>query len=310
MGVLLALVAGAFMPLTNLTTRKGVDVGGSARGYFVFQTLFSLVFALLLGPVRHGEWSIPLPAAMFGVVAGCILSSMLYFLGRAVESGPPGLTFAILNSATIMPGLLMASLFGEALGFAYTGWHAFGSFLVLAGLFWGVQGVRTFSRARSWLVFSGFMFLLHILLLALYQWKAMLMRLAHPEEVTLLLSKVHMQSEWFTPFMFATACLFQLVLYFRAGGGIPRSGEVGYGMAGGLTNLLCTFFLLWAAEAAGPLENAVIYPIFSIVGILLTNFWGQWLYGESVNWKACQLCLLGLMVGTIDWKIVAAAIGF
>jgi len=54
----------------------------------------------------------------------------------------------------------------------------------------------------------------------------------------------------------------------------------------------------------------VIFPIYSVVGIILTNFWGQKLYQEQVNWRACQLCAFGLIVGTVDWKAVAAAIGF
>src|SRR5437879_2854701 len=96
MGIFLALIAGMFLPLTNLTIRKSIDVGGNAKAYFVFQMLASFLFALLLGPVRKGDFSIPPSGAILGAIAGIVLSIMLFSMGRAVEKGPPGFTFAIL----------------------------------------------------------------------------------------------------------------------------------------------------------------------------------------------------------------------
>jgi multidrug transporter EmrE-like cation transporter len=301
MGILLALLAGAFIPLTNLTIRKSIDLGGSAKAYFVFQMSFSFLFALLLGPIKNGDFSIPLPTAILGAIAGLILSIMLFSLGRAVEKGPPGFTFAILNSATVMPGLLMALIFGAAQGFVYNTWHALGSILVLMGLFWGAKGFQGMKEMKTWLLFATCTFTFHVLLLSLYQWRGMLMK--SPDSASI-------QSEWFTPFMFLAGALVQLFIYLRSSEPKPKSGEVLYGMAGGASNLLCTFFIIWAVETALPLENAVIYPIFSIMGIILTNLWGQKLYQEQVNWRACQLSVFGLFVGTVDWKAVSAAIGF
>jgi hypothetical protein len=310
MGILLALIAGMFMPLTNLTVRKGVDIGGNAKGYFLFQMMTSFLFALLLGPIRMGEYSIPSSSALLGALAGLILLSMLFSLGKAVEKGPPGFTFAILNSATVMPGLLMALAFGSALGFVYNGWHAMGSVLVLLGLFWAGRGLEGMKEVKKWIFFSSAMFAFHVLLLALYQWRAMVMNLLHPEELISFFTQETIKSEWFTPFMFLTAGVLQGWIYFRSKPALPKRGEVLYGMAGGVSNLLCTFFLIWATEMASPLQNAVIFPIFSVTGIILTNLWGEKLYQEQVNWRACQLCAFGLIVGTVDWKAVAAAIGF
>lgn len=310
MGILLALIAGIFMPLTNLTVRKSVDVGGSAKGYFVFQMLSSLLFAVLIGPVRTGDYSIALPSALLGIAAGLLLSLMLFALGRAIEKGPPGFTFAILNSATVLPGLLMALVFGTALGYGYNLWHALGSLLVLFGLFWAGKGLQGMKDVNQWILFSIAMFFFHVLLLALYQWRGLLLNPARPPEIFSFFSLDQMKSECFTPFMFLTSGLIQTGIYLSSERRKPKSGELFYGFAGGLTNLLVTFFLLAAAQAASPLENAVIFPIFSVVGIILTNAWGQKLYQEQVNWRACQLCAFGLIVGTVDWKAVAAAIGF
>lgn len=306
MGILLALIAGMFVPLTNLCVRKSIDIGGNAKAFFVFQMAASFFFALLLGPVRTAELSIPLPTALFGVLTGIILSVMLFALGKAVEQGPPGFTFAILNSATVMPGLLMALVFGAAFGFIYNVWHAAGSILVLGGLFWGAKGLQGMKNLKSWLFFASVMFAFHILILALYQGRAMLMNQARPEGFASFLSMGHAKSEWFTPFMFLSSGIIQLAIYFRVGRQKPKVKEIFFGIAGGLSNLLCTFFLIWATEKATPFENAVIFPIYSVIGIILTNLWGQKLYQEQVNWRACQISAFGLFIGTVDWKAVAA----
>jgi hypothetical protein len=310
MGVLLALIAGMFLSLTNLTTRKGVDVGGSAKGYFVFQMASAFLFAILLGPVRAGDYSIPLSTALFGSFTGIVLSIMLFSLGRAVEKGPPGLTFAILNSATVMPGLAMALIFGASLGFIYNGWHALGSVLVLSGLFWAGKGLQGMKEMKFWLFFSGVMFFFHALILSLFQWRAMLMNLPHPGELVSFFTVDEIRSEWFTPFMFLSSGLVQLFIYLRSNPGKPKAGEILYGFTGGVFNLLCTVFIIAATVKASPIENAIIFPIYSVSAIILTNLWGQKLYEEKVNWIACQVCAIGLIVGTVDWKAVAAAIGF
>lgn len=310
MGILLALLSGMFIPLTNLTVRKSIDVGGSAKGYFVFQMASSFLFAVLIGPVRTGDFSIAPPAAILGIAAGLILSLMLFSLGRAVEKGPPGFTFAILYAATVMPGLLMAILFGASFGYAYNIWHAMGSLLVLFGLFWAGKGLQGMKDVNKWIAFCGMMFAMHLLLLVLYQWRGMLLNPARPAEMFSYFSIEQIKSECFTPFMFLTSGIVQAFIYLRTEKRMPKSGEVLYGFAGGLSNLLNTFFLLAAVQYANPLENAVIFPVCSVMGIILTNAWGQKLYQEQVNWRACQLCAFGLIVGTVDWKTVAAAIGF
>lgn len=310
MGILFALIAGIFMPLTNLTVRKSVDVGGNTKAYFVFQLLSSFLFSLLIGPLRTGDFTIALPAAILGISAGLILSLMLFSLGRAVEQGPPGFTFAILNSATVMPGLLMALFFGATFGYAYTVWHALGSVLVILGLFWAGKGLQGMREINKWIGFSTLMFLFHVVLLALYQWRGLLLNPMRPAELFPFFSMEGVKSECFTPFMFFTTFVVQGLVYLKSERRTPKPGEILYGFAGGLSNLLVTFFLLAAAEKATPLENAVIFPIFSVVGIILTNAWGQKLYQEQVNWRACQLCAFGLIVGTVDWKAVAAVIGF
>lgn len=310
MGLLLAVIAGLFMPLTNLTVRKSLDVGGSTKGYFVFQMLSTLICAYLFGPVRTGDYSITLPAAILGSLAGVILCIMLSALGKALEKGPPGFTFAILNSATVFPGILMAIFFSASFGYQFKFAHAFGCMLVLLGLFWAGRGLQGMKEMKKWILFSSCMFVFHTLLLFLYQWRALLLNPLRPPDLFSFFSADQVMSECFIPFMFLVSGAIQLIIFLKDEKRKPKKGEILYGFAGGISNFLVTFFLLAAALAASPLENAVIYPLFSVIGIIITNAWGQRLYNEQVNWRACQLSAFGLIVGTVDWTAVAAAIGF
>ncbi len=310
MAILWVFVAAAFVALSNLSMRKSVDAGGSAKAFLVFQMTVAFLVAILLNPVRTGNYAVNWPIAGLGIGAGVIFALMLYALGRAVEKGPPGITFSILNAATVMPGILMALAFGAAYGFVYNAWHGLGSLLVIAGLFWAGKGLQGMQEKRTWLFFSAMMFGLHVLLLGLLQWRALLLNLPNPEELASFFTSEQIKSEWFMPFMYLVSAIVQLVIYLRTERRVPKAIEAFHGVCGGAANSLCTFFLIWATEAATPLENAVIFPVFSVVGIILSNLWGQKLYQEQVNWRACQLCAFGLIVGTVDWRAVAAAIGF
>lgn len=310
MSLIFALLAGILLPFTNWTVRKSLDVGGNTKGYFIFQMLSSLFLAYLFGPVRTGDYSITLPAALIGSLSGVVIFLMLVALGKALEKGPPGLTFAVLNSASVMPGLLMALLFGTALGYDFKLSHAIGCLLVLGGLFWAGRGLQGMKEVKSWLLFSAVMFFGNLLVLAIFQWRALLLNPARPKDLFPFFAMDLMKSECFIPFMFLTSGILWLWEFSRTEKRSFKRGEILYGLTGGISNFLSTVLLLAAAVVASPLENAIIYPLFSVIGIILTNAWGQKLYAEKVNWRACQLCAFGLIVGTVDWKTVAAAIGF
>ena len=270
----------------------------------------AFLVAVALNPVRTGSYEINLPIASLGILAGLILSGLLFSLGRALENGPPGVTFSILSGATVMPAIAMTLLFGAVRGFPYTSWHAIGSVLVVSGLFWAGKGLEALRNRKVWLTFCVMMFAFHVLLLVLFQWRALVLNAPHPEELTSLFSAEMIRSQWFTPFMFLASGVVQLILFLYYERRWPQKLEVLYGLLGGAANGTCTYFVIWATEVATPLENAVIYSVFSIITIIMSNLWGQKLYQEQVNWRACQLCAFGLVVGTVDWKTVAAAIGF
>src|SRR3989304_2317111 len=106
----------------------------------MIQLFLTFIVAILLNPVRSGNYAFNFPMAFFGFSGGVILAAFMAMMGKALESGPPGLTFAVINASSVMPILLMVTLFGAGFGFAYTPWNGIGSLLVVAGLFWAASG--------------------------------------------------------------------------------------------------------------------------------------------------------------------------
>lgn len=310
MAIFLMILAGACIALANLFMRKSIEYGGSAKGFLVFQMLLAFCVALLLNPIRTGQYACNSSIVGLGIIAGCLLALMLFCLGRSLETGPAGLTISVLNAATIVPAVVMFLVWGSSYGFPYTMWHAVGSFIVLFGLFMAGKSALLLANWKKWLVFCSTMFVLHVLILILYQWRAFLLNMPHPEEIISFFTLEKIQSQWFTPVLFLTATIWQIGLFVRFEKRAPQRQEIAYGVLGGILNGLCTYFMIWATEIAAPLENAVIFPIFSVSTIVLSNLWSQKLYQESVNWRACQFCAFGLIVGTVDWRAIAVAIGF
>ena len=309
MGIIFVLVASCFTSLSNFCLRRSIDSGGTSKAFLMIQLVFATIVALLIGPVRTGEYTINGPIAFLGLGAGLVLGLMFLTLGRALEKGPPGLTIAALNASTVMPAVAMAMLFGAAFGYIYTPWHAIGSILVLIGLFWAGKGLDGLNDRRLWVIFATTMFLCHVTFLIIMQWRALILNWPHPEQISSLFSAREMASQWFMPFIYLASALLMTVVYLTSERRMPKAAECYYGVFGGAANSLSTFFLIWATEVANSLENAVIFPVFSVGVIVICNLWGQKLYQEKVNWKACQVCAFGLLIGTVDWKAFLAAFG-
>ncbi len=309
MAIVSVCFASLFLAIANLLMRKSLDAGGTTKTYLLLQLGVCLGVSIFLGPVRTGAYAINGPVIAFGLFTGVVLSSLLFFLGKALEKGPPGLTFSILSAGAVFPGLVMAAFLGEKYGYPYTPWHGLGSLFVLIGLFWAGRTTadRTAERSRIWVGLVTTMFFLHILLLLLYQGRGAL--ISHRELISFI-SAEQMGSWWFVPMMYVGSVAVQLSVCLKTERRRPYRLEWIYGFLGGISNCLCTFFLLHGTEIAVGLENAILFPLYSIGTILFSNLWGQRLYKENVNWRACQLCAVGILLGSVDWKVVATAIGF
>lgn len=302
MGVELMLIAALFIAASNYCMRRSIDAGGSSRAYFVVQLTLIFLVAILLNPVRTGEYAWSPGMAYFGVIGGVVLGVMLLLLGRALELGPPGLTFATLNASTVMPMILMVICFGASFGYVYTMAHGLGSFLVILGLFWAGRDVVLSEKKVLWVACALGAFLLHVIFLVLMQWRALFMNFPGVNGLLLPFTLADAKSQWFMPMVFLSAAVVHTFFYLLSQPKRPRGSEVGYGILGGVTNGIGTFFMIWSTEVSTPKEHAMIFPLFAITVILCCNTWGKWLYQERVNWWANACCVAGIVVGTLDWR--------
>ncbi|MCH9633771.1 MAG: hypothetical protein S4CHLAM7_05040 [Chlamydiae bacterium] len=303
MAIILAFSAAFLCAINNLFLRKSIDAGGSSKGFLVTAMSFAFAVAVYLGPVRTGFFAWSNAIALIGLVAGLLLGVMMWSLGKALEKGPAGLTIAYLNASNIVPAIFMMLLFGVAYGYTYAWWNAFGSALVIIGLFWAVwQTSKTVKSQSFWLVFATISFFTHVLFLMLIQWRALVIRPGLPESLLLPFTIDATHSEWFMPMLFVGATLFLLYRYKIEENKSPNRVEVSFGLVGGACNGTGTYLLIRAAQLASPWESAMLFPLYAVGIVLICNIWGKVLYKEQVHWKAMSLCSMGLFVGTVDWS--------
>lgn len=298
------IVASLFVAASNFCMRRSIDSGGSSKAFLMIQLSLVFLVAILLNPVRTGDYVWSSCMVNFGIAGGLILAVMMICLGKALETGPPGLTFAALNSSTVMPMILMVMLFGAPFGYVYTLFNGLGSFLVVMGLFWAGWGARSSEKKRRWVAFIIGAFVLHTLFLILMQWRALFINFPQENGLFLSFDVNDAKSQWFMPAVFFAAALIQVIVYLATQKRLPNRLEVIYGVLGGLFNGTGTFFMIWSTEVSTPLEHAMIFPIFSVAIIITCNIWGQLLYKEKVNWPANLLCVLGILIGTLDWRVL------
>lgn len=302
MGIQLMVISALFIAISNLCLRKSIDAGGTSKAYLMMQLLLSFFVMVLLNPVRTGDYSWNMEMAAFGLAGGVLLAAVMSFLGKALESGPPGLSVAILNCSSVMPILMLVILFGSQYGFSYTLWNAIGSVLVILGICWaGWDGGQVESR-KKWLTFVSLAFFAHVAYLVFLNWRALFLN--YPDQIGLGLTfkAEAVNSQWFMPMVFLSAALIQTAIFFTQEKRMPNRTEVLYGLFGSVANGLGAFLLIKGTEIATPLEHAMLFPIFSVTIIIGCNVWGRLLYAEAVNWKANALCIGGILIGTVDWK--------
>lgn len=306
MGIQLILLASLFVAISNFCMRRSIDSEGSTKGYLMIMLSVISLIAFFLNPLRVADFTWSYAIAVFAITAGIILSMMLTSLGKTLEAGPSGLTFAVLNASTVFPILVMVLLFGSKFGYFYTIWNALGSILMLIGLFWaGFSSIRTFDF-QKWLLFMTVTFVLHILFLVFFQWRALCVHFPDERGIFFPFENNEAGCQWFMPIMYATAAIVQSFFYFKTRMKALNPLALRYGIYGGITNGIGTFFMILSTEASTSLEHATIFPVFAITVIVFCNLWGTWFYREKVNWTANGICLLGILIGSLDWKMILA----
>ncbi len=302
MGIFFVLLAAVLVSISNFCMRRSIDSGGSSKAYLVVQVTCSFLIMILLNPVRTNDYAWGWQAVNLGLIGGLIFGILMWGLGKTLEKGPPGLSFAILNTSSVVPAIALALLFGAGLGHTYSFWNGGGSVLVAFGLFWAGWSSTKNANKAVWLSFATLIFVAHVAFLVYLQWWAMLLRTDLPLSRLLPFHVQPTNIQWFMPAALFVAAAMQCVIYALYERRVPKGAEVYYGILGGITNGACTFFLILAPQKALAWENAMLFPIFSVSVIILCNAWAQILYKERVNWWANGLCLAGIVVGTVAWN--------
>ncbi|MBJ7448870.1 MAG: hypothetical protein JHC93_00750 [Parachlamydiales bacterium] len=293
---------GAFMgAVFNFLMRKNIDGGGSTRAFLMLELIVAVMAVIILNPVRAHYYVWSNEIAGVGLIAGLFFGTLMWAQGKAVQKGPPGLIFAIVNSAAVFPAVIMAGLFGHDFGYVYTLWHGVGSLLVIGGLFWAGCGACR-AKGFSWIPFSLIAFFSHILMLTFIQWRTLHLRPdLPPSELLLSLPVEEAASQWFLPMVFFGAAAMQIIFYLVKENRAPTHREVRFGFVGGIASACAIFFLTRATEEATGVQNAFLFPLSCVTVIVLCNLWGQFLYQERVNWWATLACVIGVFVATVNW---------
>jgi len=156
MGIQLMFFCALCIAISNLCMRRSIDSGGTSKAYLMVQLTLSALIMVLLNPVRTGNYTWDTSMALFGLMGGILLACVMGFLGKALETGPPGLSVALLSCSSVMPILMMVLLFGARFGFYYTLWNALGSILVIVGICWAGWDMNEIANRRKVLTQSKY----------------------------------------------------------------------------------------------------------------------------------------------------------
>lgn len=288
MAIILMTVAGILTALSNLCMRLSMDTSGSSRAFMVLQLLFTFIVVTILFPFRSGiyHWN-PVMIAL-AILGGIALGLMKVAVGKAVEKGPSGLVFAVVNCACIIPSIFVFTFLSNVIDCTYTLWNALGSMIVLCGLIWaGRSDASDSSSVKNWVFFALAAFLLHVFYLISTELRLYLMGIGY------------LDTQWFVPGVFVAATTMHLCIFMIKEQESPSTEVLSLGTLGGIFNGVCTYFFVIATEVATPWEQPLIFPVFSVALIAACNLWSQYLYKEKVNWYANAACLAGLALGTI-----------
>lgn len=294
---LFLLLAALSAAMCSFFIRKNLDKQGSSHAHLVVLFFISLLVAIQINPVFQTEttWSFPMWST--GCFVGCLNLGLMLLISRALKLGPPGLTFAFLNSGSILPTFFLYLIFGISYGFQITFGLLLGMLLILIGLFLSTNH-KGENYSKSWLIYAISIFLLQGLTLSVLHWRCLLMD-SFPEHMLLPFKCDPQEDMWVMPGMFATATLVQSLIFVINEKRWFRFNEVLFGGLSGLCNGLSTYFLLMATNIASSVEKGILFPSFAVLVIILCHLWGKVFYQENVNWFALSLCVGGILLGTL-----------
>lgn len=297
-----SVIAAGFAALVNWSFRantlKDKELDNS-NGYLLSYYLTSFPLSLIISPEI---WTIPLDLTMLitGCCVGFINIVLMLFTSKALKRGPAALTFAFQSSSSIIPGLILFSIFGSKFGYTCTPTHVLGITLVIFGLFLGTRTETTDQNpiSKSWLKYAIGCFIAQAIALTLIQGRCIFFEM---DKLGGFLSQFALSKSadvWFMPGQYGMSLLMISLIYFRGNGGIKKH-EVLYGNLGGLATTIATCFLLFATKNAMPFEKGILFPCYAVATIILCNVWANRLYKENFNFLANSVCAVGIFLSLI-----------
>lgn len=295
MALILVFLAASLSSLANFFIRKNLDNQGTANGHLLASFGCSLLVSLAMNPhILNTSFSFPM--FFTGLATGTMIFAMMGLTALTLTKGPAGLTFAFQTSGSVFPAIVLFMLFGSSFGFALTLSMGLGLVLVLIGLMWAAKEPNSIPINKSWLKFALGILFLHMMLLAIIQWRCLSFS-DTPNHFLIPFRCTPEEDAWFPPGMFTAAFLLQAGLVcFK--GTFPSKKDLILGSLGGSFNGAATYFLLLATTLATPIEKGILFPAFSVGIIMICNLWGYFLYSERVNWYAHCLCSVGIVLAS------------
>ncbi len=286
-----------FIALSNFFVRRGVTDGGD---HYIMPRFFTAgLVSIPIIYLHHGSVSFDPQMGLVALASGLCLGLLQYSIGRSLQFGPSGLTFIFVSSVCVWPPLVMFLLFGDAFGHGYSLYNLIGSLLVIAGLCWmGSGGKADSSTFTKWLKWIAVGYLATTLFYTLFQWRALLLRPDIPESTLIPFHGNAQAGDIFMAITFFVAALSQLL--FRNRTQTTTTTTQGLCMSGciaGILSGISTYFLLLGTECAeSATENAIIFPLNTVMIILFCNIWASRYYNERINWPANALALSGIAI--------------
>ena len=206
-------------------------------------------------------------------------------------------TFAFQNTSAVFPGMILFILFGVEYGFANSYTQFLGIILVILGLFLGAknQSNHPSTKVTLWFKYALGCLLVQVLALTLLQVRCVFC--SHAENVESF-SFVSQEDASFLLGQFGSAFCIQFLYFFTQKKTLPKQSIV-YGTLGGSANFFSTCLLLLATQWALPFEKAILFPIFAVGTIVLSNIWANRLYGEKFNFASNATCGGGILLGLL-----------
>ena len=217
---------------------------------------------------------------------------------KMLVAGHSNLGTTLMNSACIVPSIVLFLIFGKSFQFHFSYWQAISALCIILGFFYSLsRDKKNESSADSPSIIPAkrmlTAFCIQALFLIFLSWKSLNFKENVPMSRLLPFQKMGVEDLWPNSIMFTVSALFQLsssaikIVPFTT-----KKEWLVYGILGGLATGFSGILLLYAIDIAKtPFENALIYPLLSIGTIIFNQIFAHIAFNERLQWKA-NICFV------------------